>query len=340
MTPLSLTDEQRLVLLYSPHLKRLLDALNPQGALQVLDLKLNRSTTDVLQIECRLDGLNPNEALTWAHGHSQAPMLRVHAPTARLRTCTLWFGKMEFEGLAAAYLRLEVPVQSSDLSSANFAGEDESFLVLTSHTDASRLAAWAKEERERLAEESVTQYLEPVLLQSESFGVEAIALGVRAALLKLPPARATDLLARTVPVLMTAWALAWRESIAERAPGLRRVEAELVSEYTEGLVQAQMDQMDAFHAAPAVNRMRLFGSAVEPLRVWCDQSAPHWEEEEEEFQRLRTLTGAAFPSGEEAVAFLEELEAFVLIYFQAHSTTRIDWPAASTPEALLPSSRD
>lgn len=329
MTPLSLTDQQRLVLSYSPHLSRLLDALNVRGDLRVLELKPDRSTVDVLQIECRVQGLRPSDALAWVHDHSQASILRVHAPTAHLRACTLWFGKVQLEGLPDAYLRLEVPLESLEPSSAPAPAVTESWLVLASHADATALDAWAKQERERLAEQSVTQYLEPVLLQSKSFGYEAIALGLRAALLKLPPAKATDLLARTVPVLKTAWVRAWREAIAARAPALRRVEAELVFEHTEGSVRAQMDQMDSFHAARSVNRMQLFGATEEPMWVWHEPRETSFEEEEQELDGLRVLTGAAFDTFEDALAFLEELEAFVLIHFQAHGTTRMEWPAAS-----------
>jgi hypothetical protein len=329
MTPLSLTDQQRLVLAYSPHLTRLLDALNVRGDLHVLDLNPDRTTVDVLQIESRVQGLHPSEALAWARGHSQAPLLRVHAPTARFRASTLWFGKVQFEGLPDAYLRLEVPLESIVTPSAQALAEDATWLVLTSHADATVLDAWAKQERERLAEESVTQYLEPVMLQLESFGYEAIALGWRAALLKLPPVRATDLLARTVPVLMTAWVLAWREAIAARAPGLRGVEGEVVLEHSEESVQAQICQMGSSHAAPCVHRMQLIGSPGEPMWVWHAQRETHFEEKPQELERLRVLTGAALASVEDAVAFLEELEAFVLIHLQAHGTTRIEWTVAS-----------
>lgn len=331
MTPLSLTDPQRLVLSCSPHLIRLLDALNVRGDLRVLDLRPDRSTVDVLQIECHVLGLHPNDALAWADGHSQTPMLRVRAPTARLRAGTVWFGKVQFEGLPDAYLRLELPLESA----ANAHG---SWLVLTSHADATVLDAWAREEREHLAEQSIAHYLEPALLQSESFGYEAIALGLREALLKLPPARATDLLARTVPVLMTAWVRAWREAIAARAPGLQRVEADLVFEHTEDTVRAQIYRMDSFRAAPSVNRMQLFGSAAAPMWVWQEQRKTYYEDEEQELERLCVLTGAAFASAEAAAAFLDELEAFVLVHFQAHGTTQIEWLAASHDEANQPPS--
>lgn len=202
MAPLSLTDEQRLVLSCSPHFMQLLDALNVRGDLQVLDLRPDRSTVDVLQIECHVQGLHPSDALAWAHGHSQAPMLRVHAPTARLRACTLWFGKVQFEGLPDAYLRL----------------------------------------------------------------------------------------------------------------------------------------VDGFHAAPSINRMQLFGSATEPRWVWHEQRETYYEEGEQELERLCVLTGAAFASVEAAADLLEELEAFVLIHFQAHGTTRIEWPAASRDAGEKPPS--
>lgn len=322
MIPLSLTDQQRLALSCSPHLTRLLDALNVRGDLLVLDLRPDRSTVDLVQIECHVLGLHPSDALAWADDHSHTPMLRVHAPTARLRAGTVWFGKVQFEDLPDAYLRLEVPLESM----SNAYG---SWLVLTSQAEATVLDAWAKEERERLAEESITQYLEPVLLQSESFGHEAIAVGLRAALLKLPPGRATDILARTVPVLMTAWVRAWREAIAARAPGLRSVEAELAFEHTEDTVRAQIHQMDSFHAAPSVSRMQLFGSAPEPMWVRHEQRETYYEEEEQELERLCVLTGATFASADEATAFLDELDAFVLANFQAHGTTLIEWPAAS-----------
>lgn len=54
------------------------------------------------------------------------------------------------------------------------------------------------------------------------------------------------------------------------------------------------------------------------------------------FERLRVFTGAAFASVEEAVDFLEDLEAFVLIHFQAHGTTRIEWTVAGHSTGTSP----
>lgn len=326
MTPDTLTPQQRVVLAHTPHVHQLLDALNPHGALRVHDLNLDQSSPHVLEVECRVSGLDPAEAISWAEANSNGPMLRVHAPTIRTRACTLWFGKVRFQHLPDAYLRLEVP-----LATLAQPMEHESFLVLTSHADVKTLDEWAANERERLAENGVERYLRPILLQSEAFGFEAVALGLREALLRLAPEKAAGLLGCTTPVLMTAWIHAWTQALALRAPRLRGVAAELMYEHTEATVRAQIDQSDVYHAQPSVSRIRLTATSGESRWVRAEMSETDFDEAPEELDGLRALTGATLSDSQQAVSLLQDLAALLLTNFRALGTTLLEWPAGTTP---------
>lgn len=325
MTPTFRSAIHRLVLSNVPHARDLLDALNPHGMLRVLDLKLDRPHESVLQSEICIAGLDPIEAELWTAAHSEGPLLRVQMPTRSGRTGMLWFGRIHFDQLPQAYVCLELP-----LAARPNPNERDSFVTLTTCSDQATIDAWGTVERERLAEEGVERFLQPVIQQAEHFGFEAVALGLRTAMLHLAPTKAAGLLACTVPVLMTGWIRAWAQVITLSAPRLRRVEAEFAAEYSDG---------ESPPGHPRVERLQLTGSHGESLSVHPNDSETCWEEDEQQpqLERLRTLAGTGLETPEAVISFLEELAALMLVQYLGTGSTQIDLPG---PSALSPGDPD
>lgn len=318
MTPTFLSAIHRLVLSNVPHAHELLDAINPRGTLRVLDVKLDRPREHVLQSEICVAGLDATEAELWAATHSDGPLLRVHTPLRGGRAGTLWLGRIRFDQTPRAYVCFELPVATHPNPN-----QRDSFVTLTTCRDPSVIDAWAADERARLAEKCVERTLRPVIQQAEQFGFEAIALGLRAALRALPPEQSSGLFGCTVPVLFTGWIECWAQALALRAPCLKRIEAGLAMEPQE---------KDAFRLQPLVLRLRLTGSAGEPLCIHTDEDESYWEEDEHaaELARLRAVTGMPLETPEAVVSFLEELAALMLMQYRANGATEIDMPQTST----------
>lgn len=313
MTLDSLTPKQRLVLSYAPHLHQVLDALNSHGALRIHELNTEPAAAPLLQVVCRASGFDPLEVESWAEANTDGPILTVHMPTFLARARTLWFGKVRFKSLPDAYLRLEVPLATLVNPMVH-----ESLLVLTSHADAPTLDNWAADERDRLAEECVTRYLRPVILQSQALGFESIALGLRTAMLRLTPTKAAGLLACTVPVLTSGWILSWAQSLALTAPGLKRIEADIRIEFTP-------------HGQPCVEQLCLTGVRGESMSVYPNKSESYWEDDEQRstHEALCKLTGAELNTPETVVTFLEEVAALLLTHYRARNATEIELPRAN-----------
>lgn len=319
MTPTFQSATHRLVLSNVPHARDLLDALNPHGMLRVLDLKLDRPHDSVLQSEICIAGLDPIEAELWTAAHSEGPLLRVQTPTRSGRAGMLWFGRIHFEQLPQAYVCLELP-----LATRPNPNERDSFMTLTTCNDQATIDAWAADERERLAEDGVERFLRPVIQQAEQFDFEAVALGLRTAMLHLAPTKAAGLLACTVPVLMTGWIRACTQVLTLTAPRLTRVAAELSAEYSDG---------ESPPGHPSIDRLRLTGSHGESLWVRPSESETHWEEDEQQpqIERLRALTGTGLETPEAVVSFLEDLAALMALRYRAQGATEINLPSASGP---------
>lgn len=316
MMPTFLSAIHRLVSAKVPHAHEVLDALNPRGRLRVVDLKLDRPSPSMLQIELCVTGLDPIEAERWAT--QQKPLLRVHAPLRRGRAGTLWFGQAQFEQAPPAYVRLELPFAA--LRNPN---ERDSFVTLTTCSDAPMLEAWVKNACAQLAANTVQRIANPIVLQADQFGFEAIALGLRAAMRRLEPEKAAGLLGCVAPVLFTGWLEAWAEALALSAPGLKRVEAELVAEPSAD---------DALRWQPMVERLRLVGAVSEPVCVSPRQDERDWEEDDQAavLARLRAVTGAKLETPASVVSFLEEVAALLLLQYRANGATEIEMPNATT----------
>lgn len=316
MMPTFLSAIHRLVSAKVPHAHELLDALNPRGRLRVVDLKLDRPSPPVLQIELCVTGLDPIEAERWAT--EQRPLLRVHAPLRGGRAGVLWFGQVQFEHAPPAYARLELPFAA--LRNPNERG---SFLTLTTCSDASTLEAWAKNARAQLAETTVQRIANPIIVQADQFGFEAIALGLRAAMRRLAPEKSATLLGCAASVLFTGWIAAWAEVLALGAPMLKRAQAEVIAEPTAD---------DVLRWQPMVERLRLIGAGGEPVCVSPRQDESDWEEDEQGavLARLRAVTGARLETPAAVVSFLEDVAALLLLQYRANGATEIEMPNATT----------
>lgn len=321
MTPDLLTARQRLLLAASPHLQRLLDDLNPRGTLRVRELRLDASTPKTMQMHCAVSRLDPAAALAWAEAHVEGAALHVQAPTLHERTGTLWFGKVRVPDLPVAYLRLELPHKPKGR---------RAWIVLMSDADLVALERLAATERVRLAENAVERSLRPVFAQAEAFGFEAVALGVRESMRRLPPSPATSLLAHTVPVLMTAWVDAWGRLLGLIAPHLDRVEADIALQYGE----------ETFRCGRAdVTGLRLFGSDGDSMPVSPGDATNYWEEDDERLERLGAITGILLGDAEEAVGLVDEITALMRLLYQSHGLAELDIRGLRGPQPARPATQ-
>jgi hypothetical protein len=311
MTPMYQTAMHSMVTSKVPHAHELLDAINPGGVLRVVDIKLDRPQPPIMQLELTVTGLDPVEAERWATAHVSPPLIRLHAPLRRGRSGTLWFGRANFEQPPHAFVRLELPFAA--LRNAN---ERDSFVTLTTCNDPSILGMWAKNERAHLAESAVHRILQPILSQVDQLGDEAVAVGLRTAMLGLEPQKAAGLLGCTVPVLLTGWIEAWAQTIALNAPSLRQAEAILIAERTHD---------DAIKWHPMVQRVRLTGACGHQLKVSPREDQTYWEIRPSEIQKLRATTGASLDTAERVVEFLEDVAALLLLQYRANGATSIQF---------------